>query len=795
VGLFWRINANLDPGVKRFMKTQLTALIAALIITVSVRQTALAQPVTTHPRLFFRSSDLPRLRAWANAGNPIYNNLVQLAGDARRDMDAGRVPQRDTGSSTYVEFPSEMYAELFAFMSLISPDPAVQDDYAQRARTLLMYVINQAAMGAASRQPFRETQFSINDRSRWQGEGFPLTVDWIYPYLSATDKASIRTVFLRWIEENKRSTITDADHPEPINMVNNPQLVSNPARARWAGNNYFTAHMRNIGLMAMALDAADDPDSALRNGLSNATGAWLYMVDNLMRNDSRGGLFPEGFEYGPRTIGSAAQFLLALRTAGLDDPSVHGPQAVLTNNPFWKDVVPAFLHSMSPATATHPWLGTVYQPAWYGDGANYWAMDFIDLFGPLGLYDSSTGNADRLQSIRWMQANLGPGGAAGIGGRVRDSNFFLHGILYFLLFDPDAATPDDPRPAQPTAFYAQGLGRILARTDWTPNANWFTYKLSWSTIDHQLADGNQFEFYRKGEWLTQERTGYSLDYGASMNHNSLTLENNPTRRDPGDYRNVLWSLGSQWGYVSSGDPKLVATSMKPSFIYALGDATNLYNAAREGSTDIVHASRSIIWQAPDHIIVYDRAISTTAGRFKRFWLNVPAQPSVSQNLSTMGSPNGQMLFITTLLPQGAAITSEPSAIVYGDVAEQEAMRFRLRVEAPGGPQSTRFLHVLQGADAGAAANPATLIASTGGTPFEGALVDNTVTLFPVSLDTPFASLTYSVPAAVSVRHRITGLTPGAGYRITSQTAGNTIQVTILPNGSDKNADDGGVLEF
>jgi hypothetical protein len=54
---------------------------------------------------------------------------------------------------------------------------------------------------APAGQPFRDPRFSTSDRSRWWGEGYPLTVDWIYPYLTTADKAAIRTVFLRWIDE------------------------------------------------------------------------------------------------------------------------------------------------------------------------------------------------------------------------------------------------------------------------------------------------------------------------------------------------------------------------------------------------------------------------------------------------------------------------------------------------------------------------------------------------------------------------------------------------------------------
>ena len=62
--------------------------------------------------------------------------------------------------------------------------------------------------------------------------------------------------------------------------------------------------------MAMAFDEEDDVNNELRNYLENATGAWLYVVDHLMRNDARGGYFPEGNEYSPQSLSYILQFFL-----------------------------------------------------------------------------------------------------------------------------------------------------------------------------------------------------------------------------------------------------------------------------------------------------------------------------------------------------------------------------------------------------------------------------------------------------------------------------------------------------
>ncbi|MEI2638381.1 MAG: hypothetical protein V9F03_05215 [Microthrixaceae bacterium] len=85
--------------------------------------------------------------------------------------------------------PCEWFMETFAFMSLVSPDQAEREDYAKRAKTLLMSMIETAALGPADGAgEIRASKFSVGDRSRGGGRAFGLTVDWIYPYLSGDDK-------------------------------------------------------------------------------------------------------------------------------------------------------------------------------------------------------------------------------------------------------------------------------------------------------------------------------------------------------------------------------------------------------------------------------------------------------------------------------------------------------------------------------------------------------------------------------------------------------------------------------
>jgi hypothetical protein len=760
------------------------------------------QPVqlaTGHPRLFVTAQDLPRLRSWAVDSNPLWaQGLVPLATQAKADMDGGRVPQQDRGTREFEEYGVEKYAELFAFMSLVAPNQADRDDYAKRARTLLMYGLNEAAKGPAEGQPFRAPDFFTYDsnRSRWRGEAWMFTVDWIYPSLTADDKATIRKVFLMWADQ----IVQNGYHrPDPVGVLNDPSLVSNVQNERWAANNYFSAEMRNLGLLAMALDPADDPNGQLSKYLNSAIGAYLYMIDYLYHHDTAGGLAAEGFEYGPQAVGYTAQFLYVLHAAGQDDPAKWGPQAKLMSDRYWNDALLAFFHTTSPVPVPDQNVGQVYQPAYYGDGQTFAVPDYIELFGPMGLYDMMTGNTARLSALRWIEINMSPGGAAGLLQRVSNADDFRNSIFYFMLLDPTAPVPPDPRPAQPLTFFAPGLGHMYARTGWGADATWFGYMLGWNLIDHQHADGNDFHFYRKGEFLTKETTGY--DNGTSDFHNTLALENDvPDHNDPTDYRHAEWLTGSQWGYTPSGDGKIVAHSFGKDYLYALGDATGLYNSDYERTTDITQANRSIVWLEPDYVITYDRATSKTANRFKRYWLQLPAQPSISGNRATVVTPKGQQLFVTSLSPDGAAISAAalqpPDG---GSIADGEPMKFRMKIEAPGGPKDVRFLTVLQGADPGAAPAQVSSIQSSGagGTPFAGAVVagaggtGGTAVLFPVDLNPGFSTLQISIPAGTSTL-MVTGLGPGASYDVGVQGSGANAQVQVTP-GTQQKADDGGVL--
>lgn len=815
---------------------------------------------------------------WTRAGNP------QQGGDG--------------GGGTYSSINSEAYAALFAFLANVDADATRRAQWAGRGRSLLLYILNQVdvcmrAQPPRASGPFCNYGHATSDRMRWQGAGYPLAVDWLQnatlangqPALTAADIAMARRVFLWWSLINQEGYGNPYNNPSeyslPVGTVGEP-LLRQPQdvrrfRLRHGGNNYFAGRMRHLGLMALAIDADDDvldplspatflkitnagtlaefplndANGRLRGFLPHVFDAWLFMQDYVLRNDGRGGMPPEGMEYAPTSIGIPAQFLYALETAGLHDlanQSLHGERsAALDTNLFYRDVVPTFIHSLSPRTVANPNRGTVFQPAWYGDGEHYYQGDPISIFGPLALHAMRIGDQTALATLRWLQRHVPPGGSAELSDRTRSREDVLEGVLYFLMFDPlapsSAANAPDPRPLMPQSVWGEGMGRLLSRTDWGSDARWFNAKFGWDTIDHQHGDAGMLEFYRRGEWLTMGILGYGLEGGSTDYKNAPAIFNTQwpgTSNDNFVGRRLL--RGSQMPQQRSiADPSVQSRSEAADYSWLSGTTTGAYNAwyldfdptpPAQRADDVTHASRSLLWLKPDVIVIYDRATTQAAGLAKQFWLNLPDRlpsfPTISNNLVTAHTPGGQRLYVTSLLPAQRGLTvidSDPEINAVrqnfwslGDehpfiqvrpyldpisgqpTGDDEPFATRLRIAATGNPNDVRFLTVLQGADAATVATAASSVASiaaancsAAGDAFQGAAIGAQLVMFRRDLANAADCLSYDAPAAATT-HTITALQPWGAYTVTREIVAGTPRVHVRPGGSLR-ADAGGVLRF
>jgi hypothetical protein len=841
--------------VRSLLSPSRLALMTAVCGVALAAPAVAAPPPDQHPRMWVRKQDLPELMKRASAQNPIYEEgLKKVAADAIKKMDdpaPGDILSMDNGSwaESYTEC-SELYSQVLAFMYLLAPDGSAEKaDYGKRAKKLVMNVIDNVYSGL-QKMPQGTTLGDMAPggakyyNEKWWGGRFaldlrtfiedaiPLTIDWIYPLLTADDKAKVRTVFLYWskLVTEKAATTGDHDRPKPPGVYNDPQLLDlgdyRRVAARFGLNNWFAMHMRLLGYMALSLDAADDVPHAsapkgstffneltgakagsLRDYLKAATGAYLYMIDYGEQNDARGGLSPEGMQYTVAGLGPTAQLHLALKTSGWDDPNLYPQrqdQVTLTGKAFWKDLFPAYASQLTPVpviASTFEWYGPVYQAAWYGDGERHLVGEQVFLFGALARYHDLAGNKDQADMARWFAIHVSPGSTKELVRRVRTaltSSSSRAALLYFLGVDGAAKSPEDPRPKMPLAWHAPGLNSVSARTSWDKDARWMSYMLPWTRVDHQHGEGNMIQLFRKGEWLTKKWVAYGPRAACSDFSNTLTVLNDPSDKynQAGTWQNEQWLAGSQWQYIGAGDPLLVGWSDAADYTYSYGDATNLYNSKMDNALAVGHVSRSLVWLKPDHLVVYDRAATKKPDRFKRFWLNFENAPKIQGSLVTGTTKGGQQLFLRTLLPEKATYGVESDHPMWKGGGKQtasgEIMAHRLKVEAPNQPE-VRFLHVLQGADAGAAADATTRVRGTSGTAFDGAIVKDTVVMFPQDFGEPAAALGYEVPEWVK-RHVVTGLAADKGYSVAVKVAGDKVAVSIQPGGEVK-SDKGGVLTF
>jgi hypothetical protein len=817
-------------------------------------------PVTSHPRLWITTNDLPRLRSWATATNPVYQAVRTLLTDSMNNYDTQYFPggvQNTTwpdfgDSQGYTGLLTEEDAFVFALFSLVDPDATQRALYAQRAANLIRVAMTQAAKGPLAGAPFRDPEFATYNRANASLETMPLAVDWVYnaigtngqPVFSAADKLTIRNGFLVWAEECRHASTTGGDSP-PLDAVNDPsQLCPNNAPYRMAANNYYLGHARMLTLMSLAIDPTDDPPldpnlpvsaptNSLRSYISIVTGAWLFQEYAMFGEGAQvaadyglpgyganfglanGGMPPEGMLYG-HSLGFILSQLLALQTAGFNNPNFSGPQCKLIGAPLWDRFCDAWLSALMPApTMIEDYLPPAYQMMGYGDILRlYMTPDFSEIYSLLMALDSQTGITNRIAKTRWLALEAPEGGYADLLNRISipwgNDEGYQGGVLFFLTLDPATlAPPADPRPALPTLFYDRPQGTLAGQSDWTTNRSMLHWRCSWISINHQDGDGGMFQFFRKGEFLTKEYSGYDANgYGqASWLHNTLALQNDCPAGTPANlqwFETGLWATGSQWQLgEDAGDP-VTCASGGPGYVFTCGDLTPLYNRPSpwtpdNAALDILQANRSLLWLKPDHIVIYDRATSQTAGRFKTFNLCLPAAPTVTAlpgggSFLTETMTSGQQLFIYSLLPANGTAGIYSLSNVITTVAEGEPCHYRLAIEDTNNPTDIRFLHALQGADAGTKADAAAYVQSSDGNAFEGVAVRGVEVLFPVNLlSNNFTGVSYSAPAGVT-NHYVAGLTPNAKYSVVTQTNAGQLQVTVAP-GAQVTADNAGLLAF
>ena len=243
---------------------------------------------------------------------------------------------------------------------------------------------------------------------------------------------------------------------------------------------------------------------------------------------------------------------------------------------------------------------------------------------------------------------------------LRKSGFFKREwvlpVLEFLWDDPEV-TPHDPAFTSdselPRQRYFPGVGHLVLRDGWTPQATWIEFDCGSYFAKHQHLDQNQITIYHRGylaidsgaDYTDTESPHYLNYFRRTVAHNSMLVydpaekffwsdnllpaaNDGGQRMDSSRYWNTLrnradwdrtrdlWELGSM--RVIDYGPR--------QYHYAMGDASKAY------SQDKVRLFTREILYVPEHdvLFVFDRVISNAS--FRKTWLlHGVNQPSVDQD--------------------------------------------------------------------------------------------------------------------------------------------------------------------
>jgi VanZ family protein len=231
----------------------------------------------------------------------------------------------------------------------------------------------------------------------------------------------------------------------------------------------------------------------------------------------------------------------------------------------------------------------------------------------------------------------------------------------------------DPALRDPVAFSKlpvvrlfDGIGMIVARSDWTPEATYITFKAGDNYWSHSHLDQGAFTIYKGGQ-LAIDSGVYGPTYGSDhhMNYTYQTIAHNvvtvtdpedtvpapgkdqprPIANDGGQRR-----IGSGWGVEAAPLDQAEWEAKRESyhtgtlgpvfdqggFVVAAADLTSAYTNSQSGNGLFSARTRRVerFWRVfgydhvEDVVVIYDRVIATKASFRKRWLLHTIDPPTI-----------------------------------------------------------------------------------------------------------------------------------------------------------------------
>jgi len=747
---------------------------------------ATAQPLTlaAHPRLLLDSATLAAARAQASNNTPAWQVLK-----ASCDSFIGGAVNYPTGA-TYPNLPTlgqgyqgssyypALMNEAMCYQVLRSSNPSAAATYGAKAVDILMKMSTPYTTDSGNRgeNPCTDDGYVM----RYFGTGFGLGYDWLYDLLTPVERTQVITASNRWIASFENPTGCSGFeyiHPQ---------------------GNYYAGYFQ--AKVVIALATYDENSAAPAQWNDWLTNQFGKKVQPYYARHMTGGGWPEGFaNYGYSATLNMSLPMREIKTATGQD-LIHGAapytfpldQASYIMAFTWPSLTYFDDRDTNHSNSDDQPPGTPVTALYQGvlGQLNYW------------------GDARAPVLNQYLQ-------------QVSKANNTYHPAdAYLVLISLASSAEVKPINALPLSYFAQGMGAVSARSDWTTNATWMSFRAAPYTNN----PGSGEEYFDQGSLalvhgntpLLINATGFVVhNPNGTASENDVYADNrgdfSPADENQGNRRpyNIFFvrnlsggTLVERYGQGSStleDDSVRTATTFEDGHDYVYTQATHLediYRTFKAGAA-VSSWTREVIFLRPNRFVVYDR--TAEGGNYDQFmaW-HFPALPvngttASGQNrldVTYNGIYAGAM---TTVLPLNSRLTN---VSLYPNALPIKAYQVQVRPANSTASQQWLTVFDLSSSSAGVAtASPVKVI--------QGAIVGvdlsatdgNYVVITNAgAAGTPLSgNLAYSVTDAVA-RHIITDLPPGTGYTVSTVNSGGVTRVTVVPGGPTLSSAHG-VLDF
>ena len=532
----------------------------------------------------------------------------------------------------------------------------------------------------------------FRDDTRQNGEALLLIFDWCFSSLSLQE---VNTLVTRWNGYMDRDT-------------------ADPDGNRYdEANNYWWGRTRNLLLWGIASRGVNTrAQEFIDQALDVRMGLWF---PQWYANFGRGGVFPEGGDYGAVSLSYPLIAFASAADFGFD------PYA---RTPYFREAIYALIYGTTPGPSAISGSyagGSLLFP--FNDDENFHNGSVINARTYLGDFARYFGTRNATGNARHTRAWLAQTGAR------RQWMFDALG---------GSGLIGDLTPL-PLDYYAPGAQVLDARTSHGMDATQVHLQLGTpGGTQHRHIDGGSFQIWRKGRWITRESTGYSnrlvaygqpsgsavtMDASAPAAHNALLMEGRSMGVWAGEHTPVFIPPGGSSPNENHprGLPHVRRLQHEPPFAFAAVDYTAAYRHRVDTRLDWPYTDRigrEFVFIRPlQALIVFDRIRASgdsqrpfyfgpnwfwdgpnvSAAQVRRSFIShFETPPSVTGNrvTATLGDQTSELI---TMLPLNPTYR-----IVNEDVPGHElAGQHRLELDHIGAAESY-FLNVLTGYDTGEA---------------------------------------------------------------------------------------------